>query len=366
MKLNVDFSSLHQCVDAMGAVDTNFTLDVKFDPIDIQLDTGIDIDLKDIEDTEGILSYKGRQVLLYIPDQGHNIAGVLESPEQGRRFHIADCTTLKQMRERNRFDRYIVTNNLSGKFQVNGVDNVTGHHMEGDAELKVCKNCLKALNYNGYAVGTSSKSSVFNAFKIDTFFETYSTVFKYLPKRIQGIYGSAYTQDWEHISARYRGMMNYICEECETDFSNNKNLLHTHHISGVKSDNSDSNLKAVCADCHKKEPMHEHIFIDHDDMLKIYELRRNQGKMYISSWKDIYRLADTSLHGYLKHAQESRSNIPELGYIVEKNGKKIVLDVVWPNKKIAVVIAKNNLNVSLNDWTILSLGDEMSRLNKLS
>ncbi len=364
MKLNVDFSSLHQCIENMGAETTDFNLAVTFDPIDIELDSGIDIDLKDIETTEGILSYRGRQVLLYIPDQGRNISGVLEEPEKGKKFHVADCTTLKQMRERNRFDRYVVTNNLSGQFKVNGVDYVSNIHMEGEAELKVCKNCLKALNYNGYAVGTSSKSSVFNAFKIDTFFETYSTVFKYLPKRIQGIYESGYTEDWKNISSRYREKMNYTCEECKTDFIHNKNLLHTHHISGVKSDNSNSNLKAVCADCHKKEPMHEHIFIDHDDMLKIYELRRSQGKMNIHGWKDVYKLADTSLYGYLKYAQESRSSIPDLGYIIENNGKKIILDIAWPNKKIAVVIAKNSLNAYLPDWRILSLGDEMKRLMK--
>ncbi len=110
--------------------------------------------------------------------------------------------------------------------------------------------------------------------------------------------------------------------------------------------------------------MHEHIFINHDDMLKIYELRRTQGKMNINSWKDVYRLSDTSLHGYLKHAEKSRSSMPELGYIIEKNGKKIILDMAWPNKKIAVVISKDHLNISLSDWHILSLGDEMMRLNQ--
>ena len=364
MKLNVDFSSLHECIDRMGALDSDFSLDVKFDSIDIQLDSGIDINLTDIENTEGILSYKGRQVLLYIPDQGGNIAGVFENPENGRRFHVADCSTLKQMRERNRFDRYVVTNNLSGIFKVSGVDNITGQHLEGEAGLKVCKNCLKSLNYDGYAIDIPKRNSIFNAFSINTFFETYSTVFKFLPKRSKGIYAANYSKDWKEISKKYRNKMNYICERCHTDFSHNKNLLHTHHISGVKSDNRDGNLKALCADCHRKEPMHEHIFIDHDDMLKIYELRRLQGKITTNSWNEIFKLADTSLHGYLKYVQNSHSEIPELGYIIGHNGKKIVLDLAWPHKKVAVVIAKNSLNTSLRNWTILSLGDEMIRLNK--
>ncbi len=365
MKLNVNFSSLHKCVKNMGAEETDFHIVVNFDPIDIDLDTGIDINLSDLEFIEGILSYKGRQVFLYIPDQGRNIVGVLENPESGRRFHVADCSTLKQMRDRNRFDRYVVTNNLSGEFKVNGLDYISNTHIEGDAELKVCKNCLKALNYDGYAIDSSNRNSVFNSFKIDTFFETYSTVFKYLPKRIQGIYGSGYSKDWEDVSKKYRTKMNYVCEECKTDFSNNKNLLHTHHISGVKHNNNDSNLKAVCADCHKKEPMHEHIFIKHDDMLIIYELRRIQGKMIVNSWNNIFRLADTSLHGYLKYAQELFDwELPEIGYIVGNNSEKVILDIAWPNRKVAVVIAKNDLSKSLFGWDILSLGEEMKRMSQ--
>lgn len=364
MKLNVDFSSLHQCIENMGASIADFDLDVEFDPIDIELDSGIDIDLKDIETTEGILSYRGRQVLLYIPDQARKIATVLEHPEEGKKFHISDCTALKNMRNINRFDRYVVTNDLSGNFKVNGVNNVTNLPMEGTAELKVCKFCLSTLNYDGYAINKSERHSVFGSFKIDTFFETYSTVFKYLPKRIQGIYESGYAEDWKNISSRYREKMDYTCEECKTDFIHNKNLLHTHHISGVKSDNSNSNLKAVCVDCHKKEPMHEHIFIHHDDMLKIYEIRRSQGKMNISSWKDVYRLADTSLHGYLKHAQESRSSIPEIGYMIEHSGQRKIIDIAWPNKKIGVVISKERIHESLSGWKILSLGEEMKRINQ--
>ena len=366
MKLNIDFSLLDQCVKDMGAGESSFTLDpFEFDQFDFDLTDGIEIHLEDLEVREGILSYKGRQVLLYIPDQAKKIATVLENPEDGKRFHVSDCKTLKHMRNSNRFERYVVTNDLSGKFKVNGLDILTNVPMEGTAELKVCKNCLSALNYHGYATKKSEKKNVFNSFKINTFFETYSTVFKHLPKRTHGIYESGYAKNWDKISASYRKKMNYTCEECKTDFSSKKNLLHTHHISGVKSDNSESNLKAVCIDCHKKEPMHEHIFIKHDDMLKIYELRRLQGKMNINSWSDVFRLADTSLHGYLKYAQELFDwELPEIGYPISNNGGKIILDIAWPDRKIAVVIAKNELNASFIDWTILSLGDEMGRLMK--
>ena len=72
--------------------------------------------------------------------------------------------------------------------------------------------------------------------------------------------------------------------------------------------------------------MHDHIFIHHDDMLKIYELRRTQGNTNMRKWSDIFKFADTALHGYLKYTQNSRSDIPELGYIIEIDDDCITLD----------------------------------------
>jgi len=363
MKLEVNFGALHQCVDKMGAADTDFLIEVdRFNPIDIDLESGIDIDLKDIEFREGILSYHGRQVLLYIPDQGRNIVSVLENAEKGRRYHVADCSTLKQMRDSNRFDRYVVTNKITGTFKINGLDYETGKQREGDAELKVCKNCLKALNYDGYASNTRNRSNIFQDFRIDTFFETYSTVFKYLPKHRNDIYAAGYTDDWVEVSLNYRKTKNFICEKCNTDFNNNKNLLHSHHINGVKSDNRYSNIKALCADCHRKEPLHNHVYIDHNDMHRIYELRRLQNKSNCHNWKDVFDFSDTALHGYLEHAKNMNSKIPEVGYILDENNNKMIFDLAWPDKKLAVVIDKSKYDSIDNGWKIISMGKEMQRL----
>ncbi len=35
--------------------------------------------------------------------------------------------------------------------------------------------------------------------------------------------------------------------------------LHVHHMNGLKNENSDKNLKAVCVHCHALEPSHSHI-----------------------------------------------------------------------------------------------------------
>ena len=35
--------------------------------------------------------------------------------------------------------------------------------------------------------------------------------------------------------------------------------LHVHHINGLKYENNDENLKAVCVHCHALEPSHGHV-----------------------------------------------------------------------------------------------------------
>src|SRR5574344_284546 len=127
MKLNVDFSQLYASVERMGA---SADIDFVFEPIifevidiDVELQKGQEVDLEDLETSDGtLLTYKGRQVLLYIPDQGKRIQSVIENSQNGTKFHVADCRTLQEMKQKKKFDRYIVTNNLSGIFKINGTN----------------------------------------------------------------------------------------------------------------------------------------------------------------------------------------------------------------------------------------------------
>ena len=43
---------------------------------------------------------------------------VLNSPHETKRFHLSDCHTLEKMRISNRYDRYWLTYNTTGKFFV--------------------------------------------------------------------------------------------------------------------------------------------------------------------------------------------------------------------------------------------------------
>ena len=368
MKLRVNFSQLYQAVNKMGAEEVDFKIEaidfdesVDFD--EILGTTGQVVDLEDIEVNDNLLSYKGRQVLLYIPDQGKRIESVLLNSQNGTKFHVADCKTLQEMKQKKRFDRYIVTNNLSGIFEINGI-NSNDNEIINNSKLHVCKNCLSLLNYKNY----KQNKKVFDDFRINEFFEIYSTFFTNFPKFEEKIYASSYSIDWNTISSEYKNSKNYVCETCETSFRNNKTLLHTHHINGIKEDNSLSNLKAVCIDCHRKEPNHENIMLNRQDLEKIIVLRREQNKINIKNWEDVFKFSDVSVHNYI-HLLKTRDNmkIPDVGYILEIKEKKLILDLVWitNTKKSALVTEFTNDYFDLEDWNILTLSDALYNFNEL-
>ena len=81
MAIHVDFSDLHNAVKAMGAKLVDFELCIdhgELERIDVDLEHGIEVDITDVDLKNGILSYKGRQVLLYIQDHGGNVQKALD------------------------------------------------------------------------------------------------------------------------------------------------------------------------------------------------------------------------------------------------------------------------------------------------
>jgi hypothetical protein len=370
MAIRVDFSDLRQSVKAMGAELVDFEL--RFDPgkleqIDIDLMGGIEVDINDVDLENGILSYQGRQVLLYIQDHGGNVQKALDDGSTGRRYHVADCSTLQEMRAKNRFERYVATNDLSGSFFISGQDWGTHQMVEGTTELKVCKNCLTKLNYQGYSTGRK-KGQIFQGFTIGEFFSTFSSFFKYMPKRRAGsAVSDDYTADWADISGRYKAVRKFCCEQCHVDLPEHKNLLHTHHINGVKKDNSNSNLRALCSDCHRKQPMHEQLFVSHEDTRLINHLRRAQAKMPNGDWDEVIELADRGLEGLLKQCQHSYLELPEVGYELQANDEAIIaeLELAWPESKVGVAIGEEDKAVAEKaGWEIWSMIDAIDRFDQ--
>ncbi len=368
MQLKVDLSALNNAVKQMGAdgLSVDFKLDDArpgLDPIDIDLAEGIEIELKDVAVESGLLDYKGRQILLYIQDHGGNVQVALQDGSSGKKYHVADCRTLREMRAKGRFERYVATNELSGEFFVSGTDYMTGKVLEGQTRLRVCKNCLTQLNYQGYKQG--NRSQIFNAFSLEEFFATYSSFFPHMPRRLAGKQDSSYTEDWPMIATRFKAGKGFFCESCAVDLTQHKSLLHVHHKNGVKTDNRAVNLQALCAGCHRKQSAHEWMFIKHGDMRTITRLRREQGYGNADiGWKEVLGLADSGMSGVLYLAQSKRWQAPEVGYAIQAADRSIVaeLEVAWPARKIGVAIDAKDIKAARErGWQVWSMIEALER-----
>lgn len=317
----------------------NVTVDQRTEIDDILL-KGKEVDLAAIEYQHGLLEYQGRQVLLYIPDQGRAISKVLGGkPSMGKKFHVANCRTLDRMREQNRFERYIAINNLSGSFEVVGTDEV-GVDRRGMARLQVCKDCLSKLNYKNARRSTKARAEICNNFDIPEFFETYSTFFPNMPSRsvVSEGYG-VYPRDWEKISYGVRAGAGWACQSCQVDLSNHRSLLHAHHIDGQKHNNVQSNLRALCIDCHRRQPLHHSMVVRQKDMETITRLRRQRVGNIVVDWESAFALTDTALHGAMYVARDAGWPPPEIGReFPARDGGTVQTGAAWPTEKEAIAV----------------------------
>jgi len=368
-KLHVDFSDLHRCAEQMGAANVDFVINMTpspMNPIDIALGDGLEISIGDVSTDGGLLSYEGRQVLLFIKDHGKGVAAALADGKKGRRFHVADCKTLGEMRSKNRFERYFVTNDLSGEFEITGFDPLTNQKVIGTARLKVCKNCLEKLNYKGYKAGKSEPlNKIWNDFSIDEFFRDYSSCFKYLPHHMKND-DAQYTEDWSIVSQKVREERGFHCEQCGVYLAEYKNLLHVHHINGHKSDNRPSNLTTLCIDCHRKQEFHDHMFVSHKTMQLISRLRREQGIGLNESWGRILMLSDPAVKGVIRLVNSMKLPKPELGYALSLNSKIEQVELAWPDYKVAVVITSKQKKIpEALGWHCLEMIEVLDRQEEL-
>ena len=283
MKINLELRELQALKSRIGAAESQWKLGSSSlnprEQILIDLQEGIEIELSEVDVAPGgLLTYKGEQIILYIKDTNKSEEVNLYYPEESTRFHLADCQTLREMKRKGRFERYIVTQRQDGKFKVDWKDFDTGAMGEVEAELKVCKNCLTSLNYNNYKDNRTERNNIWVDFAIDGFLRNYSTFFPSKPSRTESTaLIDRYVKDWPNISTRTRELRGWTCECCNLYLPRNTSYLHVHHRSGVKTDNSDNNLEVLCALCHTKRPYHTHMYIPANTKSKIMQLKIEQG-----------------------------------------------------------------------------------------
>jgi hypothetical protein len=221
---------------------------------------GIDVGLNEVDVLEdGTLVYKNTRVLLYIRDV-HSFQEQIDLPK----FHVAHCPTLKNMNEIGRSHRYLISARVDDTFRLNVF---RGNTMKTEnTSLNVCQNCLGTLEFNGFKNNLTRPERTLhvNAFTPGNFFEQY-------PRLLDGTgHGgadvtpiNAYPADFPKISTQVRMAAGWRCQEvaCKYDCSSPslRQYLHVHHLNGNRADSSRKNLKAVCVECHAKQPMHSHV-----------------------------------------------------------------------------------------------------------
>jgi hypothetical protein len=343
MKLTVDLSALLEQPKKMGdavVVEIEEKRPPPLSPQGIKLGS-----LDDVRVVDGLLAHGNAQIVLYVQDHSFNFERALESPRHANKFHIAECKTIRDMRSSGRFERYVMANNSSGKFYI------TGGQRDGVyIKLNVCMNCLEKLNYQGYRQKLKSERyEMVREFQAEAFFETYSSFFSSFPRRQSGA-KEGYTDDWREISREVRKAANFHCQECSVGLSETPRLLHTHHLNGVKRDNSPGNLKALCVDCHSKAPNHERMHVPRKDRLTVSRLRREQSQVKIGSgWDAITKFADPAVEGLIAQCRAAGVPAPDQcgSSLVNDKGEVVAnLELAWWGPNIGVAISEQDVQAS--------------------
>jgi hypothetical protein len=279
MKLDISFPSLDAALRAVGGVEQHWNVGGALAALDNALLKGIEVALKDVVPAaSGVLTYRdtGRPVVLYIKSPRIGEGSLLENPTKRPRFHVAECATLQDMRQKQRFERYVVTDNRSGLFKVFPCDPITRRDLyEIEIPLLVCRHCLKLLNHESYnSAGPAKQTKIVENFDVGDHLTRHHPLFHTLPTHTAASAPrQGYGPDWQATSNTYRNHVNWCCEDCGVVLTEHKRLLHCHHRNGNTSDNAWSNLKALCLLCHSAQPQHGWMGVKDEDAKLIRTLR---------------------------------------------------------------------------------------------
>ncbi|MHB8423493.1 MAG: HNH endonuclease signature motif containing protein, partial [Leptospirales bacterium] len=218
--------------------------------------TGIEIPPDQVQIlSDGTLAYKNSRVIIYIRD----VSQYSNKEPTLPKYHVSDCKTLQTMRERNRYERYVVSTREDGFFILNL------NYKSTEKRLEVCKHCLEKLEWEGYQSSQpqSRRNSIVSSFTIHGFFLVYDKNLIFIEPKYtdQTAPENKYSEDFGKISERIKEQKRYCCEVCHKILSmaQYRKFLHVHHINGQKWDNDPKNLKVICLYCHANEFQHNHM-----------------------------------------------------------------------------------------------------------
>ena len=218
---------------------------------------GLEVSIDDVGIyDDGTLFYKDQRVLLYIRDVSNYFKQTSDP-----RFHFSNCATLREKRQNNQFGKYVIADRTDGKFVVNYVTS----DRSVEKELKVCQNCLDYLSYDGFQLGhpRERRYAAVRRFSCSEFFERYPKNLHHQDAKHSSTTApmNNYSSDWASVSRAFRTKVRWLCSKCTVEFSavDLQRFLHVHHLNGMKNENHESNLRALCVKCHAEEPEHGHV-----------------------------------------------------------------------------------------------------------
>lgn len=204
-------------------------------------------EIKELPD--GTLGRHNRRVLAYIRDADTYIP----------RFHLAYCVTLKEMKEHERFGRYVAAEGKNKLFDV---------RMNGGSltkmSLKPCQNCLHKLHWKGFYLqqSTNAKNRIVDDFSVEEFFQRHPKSLHHTEptRHADNAPVNEYPTNWEEISASLRKQFAYSCQDCGVVLGEQfAKYLHVHHLNGLKNDCQPENLRCLCIRCHSAQPKHRNL-----------------------------------------------------------------------------------------------------------
>ena len=225
-------------------------------------------------------TYKERPVFLYIHDQYKFKKEFLEKPDYDK-FHLCYCNALKKAERNNRFaNRYVVTCRKTGTFPVIVRAKENGSEIlqeETLVKLRVCRNCLAEINWEGKASEIQQKLNTYYE-NNDKRFWRYNNQLKMMAinfnlekyLKMQGnkiirakreetrgldllTKNALVTKQYGALTPRDKMFLKkaakYSCQVCGKKMPPEQ--LQIHHMNHNQGDNSSKNLKVVCKNCHK-------------------------------------------------------------------------------------------------------------------
>lgn len=281
MKIAPVWTDLDRLLTDLGLSPTPFQLVVNRSewPV-IERELGLD----EVEEPKPGDSFRirGEPVFLYIRDtwlKHDTIEQAVEHPEAYTRIHLTECQKISEMRRQKRFERYVVTNRFDRPLRMILNDRQHDRAHEVELELRTCKYCLQAINWEGYAeCPRIDREKIWLSFNRKAFLERYSPTFASLPSGHDQDPNDDYPENWTSIRLQALHRAHFTCQRCRVKVPRERrHLLDVHHVNGKKSDCHQTNLVVLCKLCHTAEPMHSHYDVKPDQATEIRRLRREQG-----------------------------------------------------------------------------------------